>query len=184
MGRVLVEAGRLEELRRSRRAMAQQPLRPREPSKRIRRENRKYPSQAPDVKVKVKVEASEPRRSGSAAARLIPECSLPNFNNEVQEVRLLQRAQAELAALLQQTGCTSAAELGLKHADMERKLASIGATSGEESEEEEEPEEPEAPSVWATLQNCRGVTKQKPDDRYLQCMGLKQKVRLTFFGTW
>ena len=144
--------------------MAQQPLPAREPSKRIRLDNCRYPSRV------------EPTRSArSAAAGPVPvklERSVPSFDNDAQELRSLQRSQAQLTALLQQSGCTSAVELGMKYAAMERKLMSIDATS-----EEEDGEDEEKPKLWVTLQNCRGVTKQKPDDRYLQCMGLNQKVR-------
>jgi hypothetical protein len=155
--------------------MAQQALPPREPSKRIRRENRRYPSRAPPD-VKVEAEALDLSRSWRSAAdgavSVKLEHNVPSFDSEVQEQRSLQRAQAELTALLQQSGCTSAAELGIKYASMERRLAQEEQKEQKEQEEEEE----EASGLWATLQNCRGVTKQKADDRYLQCMGLHQKV--------
>ena len=146
----------------------------REPSKRTRHQNRKYldrdTATETETETQKKDTASREQRETQSEQRPPPATLDRGFSAGGCEQD--SRAQAELTALLQQCGCTSAAELGVKFADMTRRIAAFEELAEMDAEESDEPEES---TVWATLQNCRGPEKQKADDRYLQCMGLKQK---------
>lgn len=89
-------------------------------------------------------------------------CGTPCVGSEVQELRSLQHA--ELTALLQQCGCSSAAELRTKFADMRFRLEAVSKTS-----EEEEDEEPEV-GVWAGEEEEQLAHALKEDEEQLEAL--------------
>jgi hypothetical protein len=150
-------------------------------SQRVKRENAKY-KQEPEA------ELQPPTAPPPAAARRASADAVGGVRRGASSSTAHRRGELEICVekaqlldtLVEQNGCSNGAELGiliarLRRRDQEHRLRH--PDDGDRMQEDEDDEDAAPASVYATMQNCRGLSKQKEDDRFLQCMGVKQKVR-------